>query len=336
MFGRNNNEPGNLYPGVKSLAISGLALVLGACGGGGGGGGGTSPTQPPPPPPVSNQRILESVMDYDNNGQIDARFDYTYYADGRIENITYTYIGDGTPDIYVPYYSGMNVTTVVNSFNYDANGNLDNMKLDFDNGALVNDLTYTFNGSQLVQMDGIVTVPGTTVTLLGIMSYQNGLPDQYDLTSNGVNPTVFNYTYNANNQIIQEVRNIGGTLNPVTRIFDWNPDGSLDKITTTDSNSTNVEDLIYAGGQLVQRDYTFSLPPTGPDNTNVSWMLTYNAGVPARIDYDLNMDGSIDGTLTITMENGPCTPVYFNITDEISQAGNDGIPGSANGVAWCS
>jgi len=348
MYGTEKNELNNSHSDkltrysnkLKFSTIATLAIVLSACGGGGGGdssssggnnGGGSGGSGGG----SQSQRIAEAVMDFDNNGQIDARFDYVYFSDGRINIQTYTYIGDGTPDIYNPYYSGINVTRADVEFGYDANGNLETLRLTFDNGT-VNDTIYTYNGNQFIQSDTNVTVPGGTAMLTGLMSYVNGLPDQFDLSSNGTPAVNYSFSYNPSNQVIQSVRTFAGSTNPETSTYTWNPDGSLDSITNVDNFSTDTEELTYSNGLLFRRDFTFSKPPTNSTNTNVAWLFYYNNGVPTRSEFDLNMDGVIDGNLTVTMEDGPCTPVYFNIPEDITQIGLDGIPGSQNGVTWCS
>ena len=321
------------------IALAGVIVMLNACGGGGNGepapgegpgngtgGGGAGNDQ---------QRMSEIILDFDNNGQMDARITYSYFADGRLSAETYEYVGDGTPDIYNPYYNGSNTDRVDVTYSYDGVGNLTGVTFYQNNGTNVGDYAYTFNGTDLVQVDITDTTPVVTTFLLGQLIYQNGLPSQYDISLNGITQVSFNYQYNGNNQITQEVRTFTGSNNPQTRTFTWNADGSIDTITIVDNFTTNMEAFTYNNGLLVRRDFTFSNPPTNSNNTNVSWLYYYANGVPTGGEYDLNMDGTIDGTLTVTMENGPCTPVYFNIVDEITQAGIDGLPGSPNGIVWC-
>jgi len=352
MFGTNNKSSGfNTTKFVKLVLISGLAVAISACGGGGGGGsssGGTSGGGGNPgggggnpggggSAPYNN-RIADAVMDFDNNGQMDARFDFVYYADGRIDTITYTYTGDGTPDIYNPYYTA-SVTQADTVFRYDANGALAGLSITIQDNTLGTNSTdslYTLTNNQMVQADTTVTSPNVQpFTITSVMTYTNGLPSLFASTASIGTSFDRTYTFNANNQVTQSVFSFAGSTNPTTSVYAWNADGSLDKISYSDSNSSWVDDLTFLNGQLVRRDYTFSNPPTNPGNTNVAWILNYNNGIPSRMDYDLNIDGSIDGNEVLNYESAPCTPVYLYRDLDISQAGGDGIPGSPVGVSWC-
>ena len=171
--------------------------------------------------------------------------------------------------------------------------------------------------------------------LTGTVSYMNGLASQYDFSSAGSVILGYQFSYNANMQVSQSIKSSAGSTNPVFSTYTWNTDGSLNKIANANSLSNWSETFIYSGGVLQQKDFTFSQPPTNSKNTNVSWIYMYNNSVPAGIDFDLNMDGSIDSKISVTLENGPCTPVYANIPDDIPGVGGDGKPGSAFGLTWC-
>ncbi len=324
--------------GFKPASILLFAIVLTACGGGSGGGSAPADTSPGNSNPGGtapyNKRISESVMDFDNNGVMDARFDFLYFPDGRIQMITYTYTGDGTPDIYNPYYVA-STQRADTEFTYDANGKLTGFKLDIDNGQSVNNVTYTYNGNQFVRADLVVTSAGSTSNLTGVVTYVNGLAAQYNLSMAGNSVMNYQFTYNTSNQVIQSVQTFAGSSNPVTSTYSWNADGSLQKVSNADSFSSWDETYIHSGGVLVQKDFTFSKPPTNSKNTNVSWLYVYQNGDFIRTDFDLNMDGSIDSTITNTVVSGACTPVYLNIPDDITGTGGDGIVGSPNGLTWC-
>ena len=46
-------------------------------------------------------RVKTVHYDYDNNGITDATTLYTYGPIGEITDVAYTYVGDGTPDLFV-------------------------------------------------------------------------------------------------------------------------------------------------------------------------------------------------------------------------------------------
>jgi len=326
----------------KFLTVLLMPIALIACGGGGGStptsgssgsgsgnGGGSGGTAP------YNQRISEAVMDFDNNGQTDARVDYVYFADGRINMMTYVYTGDGTTDLYAPYYNAGKILRAETEFSYDASGKLSGFKITLDNGSTINNAVYSYNGNQFIQSDTTVTSGGSDILLTGVVSYTNDLASEYNYSTAGSVIVNYQFTYNASMQVIKSVQSFTGSTNPVTSTYQWNGDGSLEKISNADTFSTWDEEFVYNGGKLQQKDFTFSNPPTDPYNTNVSWIYTYTNGALVRTDFDLNMDGSIDGTVKTTVESGPCTPVYLNIPDDISGVGSDGIPGSEVGIVWC-
>jgi len=325
----------------KLLAILLMPIALTACGGGGGSeptsggsgsgngggnGGGTAPY---------NQRISEAIMDFDNNGQTDARIDYVYFPDGRINMMTYVYNDDGTTDLYAPYYNAGKILRAETEFSYDVSGKLSGFKITLENGTSINSAVYSYSGNQFIQSDTTVTSGGSDTLLTGVVSYTNNLPSDFNYSTAGSVIVNYQFTHNASKQVIKSVQSFIGSTNPVTSTYQWNGDGSLEKISNADTFSTWDEEFIYSGGKLQQKDFTFSKPPTDPYNTNVSWIYTYTNGALVRTDFDLNMDGSIDGTVKTTVESGPCTPVYLNIPDDITGVGSDGIPGSAVGIVWC-
>ena len=337
----NNTVSRKITRYLKYILTLLIAIGISACGGGNsagdaaasgddagggsadGGTGGNSTAE-------YNKRISETILDFDNNGQMDARFDYLYYPDGRLQMVTYTYIGDGTTDLYNPFYV-TSTQRADSELSYDSNGNLSGYKITIDNGDIINDAVFTYNGSQFIRSDTTVTASGRSFLLVGQMSYENGLPSQFNLTSAGTPFIGYTFTYNADNQIVGSVKTSIGLLEVDTATYEWNMDGSLDKITHINSNGTRQEDLTYSNGLLQSRDFTSTLPR----GTNATWLYTYKDGFPLRTDYDLNRDGSIDATETVIMENGACTPVYFNIPEDMSGTGVDGKPNSPNGIVWC-
>ncbi len=327
----NNTVSSKITRYLKYILTLLMTIGISACGGGNSGGdGSTGGSTGGGGTAKYNKRISETVLDLDNNGQMDARFDYLYYPDGRLQMVTYTYVGDGTTDLYNPFYIA-STRRADSEFSYDSSGKLSGYKITIDNGNIINDAVFTYNGSQFIRSDTTVAASGSSLVLVGEMTYTNGLPSQFDSTSAGAPLLGYTFTHNENNQLIQSVKTSIGLLTLETSNYQWNADGSLDKITSFNSSSKWEEDLTFSGGLLQSRDFTSSLS----GGINVTWLFTYKDGFPLRTDYDLNRDGSIDATESITIESGPCTPVYLNIPEDIPGTGVDGIPGSPNGISWC-
>lgn len=302
--------------------IIGFSLSLVACGGGGGSsnpnptednsGGNTGPGGAAGAKSFPN-RVTRVDYDYDNNGMLDATDTISYDANGHVTQTSYHYSDDGMPDLLnlrdtgttqetgtLTYDSAGNITLFVVdrqserfevNFTSDASGlptRLDWRQLNASGGQTAAQYwTFAYTNQRLDTVDNFITATNQLSNSQSFTYGANGLPTTSGFTSSGINATT---------------------------TFTWRGDGKLEALNTQNDNGavSNVTLTYNAQGLQQNQDwlnngsgFSYNAVP-GKSYTR---SITYDAqNRPATTRYDLDSDGNIDATVTLTWENEPCIP----------------------------
>lgn len=287
---------------------------------------------------VFSQRVTRVTLDYDNNGVVDAEEIHSYDNDGRLEQINYQYIGDGTNDIIVtqdpraltviedynynndgrvsswtraitpfnPNTFGSGIATTTLNYQYDSNGLIDQVAFEtyFLSGALAATINYDleYNSGQLTRVIQQNQALGLSFDVFIDFSYDgNGLPEMAVMS----NPaTTFN-GFSIPASIIAE------------NSFFWNSDFKTSSYTFLDVQQNNLSqlDTMYTPtGKVDVQDFSSS---ANVDKTqwvnNSTWTFNYDStnDLLDTIAVDMSRDGSEDAIISMEWEEEDCASVYL-------------------------
>ncbi|MFK7887552.1 MAG: hypothetical protein AB8G16_11885 [Gammaproteobacteria bacterium] len=283
------------------------------------------------------QRPILADFDFDTNGSSDATSQISYDGDGNVTQQIFTLIDDGTPDDFNP----------ISDAGFTANYTYTDGRLtqftqdnDTDGNDFQSDYTYNADGTLDTATTLVFDAGGTTIsTLLINFVYANGLRirDDWSVPGFGLVLTA-THTYDADGLIEQsDWVNAGGAPGGQQYLFSWNAEGKLVQRATDfqrDGIFDEILNITHAGGVPVLRELLGS-PNTTP--ANYTETPTYGGnGRLEQVDYDANIDGSVDAVATAVWEDGPCKKFFLPTLIPTNNAGSDGDPDSASGdVLFC-
>ncbi|MFK8013932.1 MAG: thrombospondin type 3 repeat-containing protein [Gammaproteobacteria bacterium] len=288
------------------------------------------------PPAGFGQRPASVDFDFDNNGLVDAQSVITYDDDGNVTSQTYTITGDGTPDLFNP----------VSDANFQADYTWEDGLLTLveqdnitDGNDFVSAISYV-DGVMTSTVESVFDAMGGLVAQVNIdYDYLDDLRvrDTWTFGPDNLPLLIIDHVYDGNGLIATS--SWVNQLTPGGQEFDftWNTDGKLTQRRTdadADGVFEEVIDIEHAGGVSTMRTVTGSLSFTPADYTETPAYDT--DGRILRIDYDANIDGSIDAVGTPVWEEGPCQPFFLPTLNPTNESGFDGDPDSGVGdVLFC-
>jgi len=316
------------------LSLASMVCALTACGGGGGGGDDDStprdparstdvPGNPAPAPGgVSTTRIASIRMDLDHNGLYECEVRFTYDTAGRMVQSRRNYVDDGLENRTEGasgFYSCEAITDSEDTLVFNGN-EISTWTTHISTGER-SEMEYNWNpdGSiaglrtRIYQPNGSLGVTITTTP-----SYNAGLivetrsQFEYPVPS-GPAPTHYSasFAYNAGNQVesarYTQFYPVGSNFFQYD--YTWHENGLVaTEISTSSSGGTTHQTFEYtAAGKLSSSSTAYSRAP----EKNYRAVASFDDhGRISSVAIDVQMDGSIEGTLSYEWESGACQPFY--------------------------
>lgn len=299
-------------------------------------------------------RLTTVDHDYDDNGVIDAQTVIEYDAGGDPTVFSYTYTGDGVPDLFVTQDD--EATSEAGAFGFDAAGlttsaTLDRVNMDASTESF--DTLQTFTGGAITRSDSDVDIEGSMSTTYSTFAYIGADLDSVetrDATTDALQTTM---TFAYGGDSLPDIVTLsapGGMGVPgleVVTTYSWRADGQPDDVASTWSQIFSGGPVVFGGGT---GDYQYDaagrrIAEVFTVDTNQGAFvaeffgreyrktLSYDAlGLLAMEEVDLNDDGSVEATSTATWEAGECTPAFVwapnGRPEFVEMAGMPYVPGT--------
>jgi len=253
--------------------------------------------------------------DFDNNGTFEGIRTVTYDSIGRVVGSAYTYTDDGTPDTDFRSFtigaSNLNSTSV---YTYDSSGLLSGLILDDANTRVENVVNYGSDGlvatGQTIIFDKILSAEAV---FNSVATNAEGIPQSIQRFQGSSPRDVIAFEYDTAGRVaLKRVSNASST-GPTETVYVWSSDGRLVEEITTVVGLPVFEIRVnydYDSMGRLQSRLSTTLSNSMSISGKYRWRYSYDA-TSARMEVDLNDDGTVEAVVLTEFETALCKDVIF-------------------------